>query len=102
MCGPPRPRASAPPRLPYKHALRNALIPVITLFGLTLPGLLSGAVITETIFSWPGLWQLGVLAVEQRDYPLVLAFVMVGGFGVVMGNLLADVLYGVADPRIKY
>jgi peptide/nickel transport system permease protein len=89
-------------RVTFKHALRNALIPVITLFGLTLPGLLSGAVITETIFSWPGLGQLGVLAVEQRDYPMVLAFVMVGGFGVVAGNLLADVLYGVADPRIKY
>jgi peptide/nickel transport system permease protein len=89
-------------RVTYKHALRNALIPVITLFGLTLPGLLSGAVITETIFSWPGLGQLGVISVAQRDYPLVLAFVMLGGFGVVAGNLLADVLYGVADPRIKY
>jgi peptide/nickel transport system permease protein len=89
-------------RVTFKHALRNALIPVITLFGLTLPSLLSGAVITETIFSWPGLGQLGILAVEQRDYPLVLAFVMIGGFGVVAGNLLADVLYGVADPRIKY
>jgi peptide/nickel transport system permease protein len=89
-------------KVTYKHALRNALIPVITLFGLTLPGLLAGAVITETIFSWPGLGQLGVLSVAQRDYPVVLAFVMVGGFGVVLGNLLADVLYGVADPRIKY
>ncbi|MGH2445161.1 MAG: ABC transporter permease [Candidatus Limnocylindria bacterium] len=86
----------------FKHALRNALIPIITLFGLTLPSLLSGAVITEVIFSWPGLGQLAVLAVAQRDYPLVLAFVMVGGFGVVLGNLLADILYGVADPRIKY
>ncbi len=89
-------------KVTFKHALRNALIPVITLFGLTLPSLLSGAVITEVIFSWPGLGQLGVSAVEQRDYPMVLAFVMVGGFGVVVGNLLADVLYGVADPRIKY
>ena len=89
-------------RVTYKHALRNALIPVVTLFGLTLPGLLSGAVITESIFSWPGLGLLGLTAVEQRDYPVVLAFVRVGGFGVVMGNLLADVLYGVVDPRIKY
>jgi len=89
-------------RVTFKHALRNALIPIITLFGLTLPSLLSGAVITEAIFSWPGLGQLGVDAVTQRDYPLVLAFVMVGGFGVVVGNLLADVLYGIADPRIKY
>jgi len=89
-------------RVTYKHALRNALIPVITLFGLTLPSLLAGAVITESIFSWPGLGLLGLTSVEQRDYPMVLAFVMVGGFGVVLGNLLADVLYGVADPRIKY
>ena len=89
-------------RVTFKHALRNALIPIITLFGLTLPSLLSGAVITEAIFSWPGLGQLGVDAVTQRDYPLVLAFVMVGGFGVVVGNLLADILYGIADPRIKY
>ncbi|HEX2221694.1 MAG TPA: ABC transporter permease [Candidatus Limnocylindria bacterium] len=97
-----RAKGLASNRVTYKHALRNALIPVITLFGLTLPGLLSGAVITETIFSWPGLGQLGVQAVETRDYPLVLAFVMVGAFGVVVGNLLADVLYGLADPRIKY
>ena len=89
-------------KVTYKHALRNALIPVVTLFGLTLPGLLAGAVITESIFSWPGLGLLGLTAVEQRDYPVVLAFVMVGGFGVVLGNLLADVLYGVVDPRIKY
>jgi peptide/nickel transport system permease protein len=89
-------------RVTYKHALRNALIPVITLFGLTLPGLLAGAAITETIFSWPGVGYLGVTSVAQRDYPMVLAFVMIGGFGVVAGNLLADILYGVADPRIKY
>jgi peptide/nickel transport system permease protein len=89
-------------KVTYKHALRNALIPVVTLFGLTLPGLLAGAVITESIFSWPGLGLLGLTAVDSRDYPVVLAFVMVGGFGVVLGNLLADVLYGVVDPRIKY
>jgi peptide/nickel transport system permease protein len=82
--------------------MRNALIPVITLLGLSIPFLLSGAVITETIFSWPGLGQLGVAAVAQRDYPVVLAFVMMGGFAVVLGNLVADILYGVADPRIKY
>jgi peptide/nickel transport system permease protein len=89
-------------RVTFKHALRNALIPVVTLLGLSIPGLLSGAVITETIFSWPGLGQLGVLAVVQRDYPLVLSFVMIGGFAVILGNLLADILYGVVDPRIKY
>ena len=70
--------------------------------GLSLPGLLAGAAITEFIFSWPGLGQLGLQAVQNRDYPVVLAFVMMGGIAVVIGNLLADILYGVVDPRIKY
>ena len=86
----------------FKHALRNALIPVITLLGLSIPALLGGAAITEQIFSWPGLGFLGIEAVEQRDFPVVLAFVMIGAFGVVLGNLFADILYGIADPRIKY
>ena len=88
-------------RVVYKHALRNALIPVITLIGLTIPTLLGGAAITETIFSWPGVGLMGVDAVAQRDYPVVLAFVMIGAIGVIAGNLLADVAYAVADPRIK-
>ena len=88
-------------RVTFKHALRNALIPVITLVGLTIPTLLAGAAITEAIFTWPGVGLMGVDAVAQRDYPVVLAFVMIGGVGVVMGNLLADIAYAVADPRIK-
>ncbi len=88
-------------RVTYRHALRNALIPVITLLGLTMPSLLAGAAITEAIFTWPGVGLMGVDAVAQRDYPVVLAFVMIGGLGVVIGNLLADVAYAVADPRIK-
>ena len=89
-------------RVLYKHALRNALIPIVTLLGLTIPSLLVGAAVTEAVFSWPGLGSLGVNAVTERDYPLVLAFVMVGGAMVILGNLLADVLYGFVDPRIKY
>ena len=88
-------------RVTYKHALRNAIIPVITLIGLTIPTLLGGAAITEAIFSYPGVGAMGVDAVAQRDYPVVLSFVMIGGVGVVLGNLLADVFYAVADPRIK-
>jgi peptide/nickel transport system permease protein len=88
-------------RVTYRHALRNALIPVITLVGLTIPTLLAGAAITEAIFTWPGVGLMGVEAVAQRDYPVVLAFVMIGGIGVILGNLLADVAYAVADPRIK-
>src|SRR5918998_4738957 len=80
-------------RVTFKHALRNALIPVITLVGLTIPTLLGGAAITEAIFTWPGVGLMGVDAVAQRDYPVVLAFVMIGGVGVVLGNLLADVAY---------
>ncbi len=86
----------------YKHALRNALIPIVTLLGLTIPTLLVGAAVTEAVVSWPGLGNMGVTAVTERDYPLVLAFVMVGGTMVILGNLLADVLYGFVDPRITY
>ena len=85
-----------------KHALRNALIPVVTLLGLSVPGLLSGAVITEGIFSYPGLGQMFINSVINQDYPVILALTMVGGIAVILGNLLADVLYGVVDPRIKY
>lgn len=96
-----RAKGLARSRINFRHALRNALIPVITLIGLTIPTLLGGAAITETIFSWPGVGFMGVEAVAQRDYPVVLAFVMIGGLGVVLGNLAADVFYAVADPRIK-
>ena len=89
-------------RVIFKHGLRNALIAIITLLGLTIPSLLAGAAITETIFSWPGLGFLAVQAVVGYDYPVVLAVVMIGGAMVILGNLLADVLYGLVDPRIKY
>jgi len=89
-------------RVIFKHALRNALIPVITLLGLTLPSLLAGAAITESIFSWPGLGYMAVQSVQTNDYPVVLAIVMIGGVMVILGNLLADILYGLVDPRIKY
>jgi peptide/nickel transport system permease protein len=85
-----------------KHAVRNALIPIVTLLGLTVPSLLSGAAITETVFSWPGLGWLGVTSVIERDYPTVLATVMIGGVMVILGNLLADIAYAVVDPRIHY
>ncbi|MFH1575257.1 MAG: ABC transporter permease [Acidobacteriota bacterium] len=86
----------------WKHALRNALIPVITLLGLYLPFLFSGAVLVETVFSWPGMGRVIVTAILQRDYPVVMANTFLFGAMVVLGNLLADVLYGLADPRIRY
>jgi peptide/nickel transport system permease protein len=85
----------------FKHALRNALLPIITLLGLTLPYLFGGAVLVETIFAWPGMGRLIVEAVYTRDYPLVMATSFVISVMVIMGNLLADVLYAVADPRIR-
>lgn len=97
-----RAKGLASSRVLYKHALRNALIPIVTLFGLSIPILLAGAAVTETVFSWPGLGYLGVQAVITRDYPTVLAFVMVGGIMVILGNLIADILYAAVDPRIKY
>jgi peptide/nickel transport system permease protein len=97
-----RAKGLPPSRVITKHALRNALIPIVTLLGLTIPTLLSGAVITEAIFGWPGLGNMGYQAVIDRDYPLVLAFVMIGGAMVILGNLIADILYAVVDPRIKY
>lgn len=85
----------------FKHALRNALIPIVTLLGLYLPYLLSGSVLIETIFAWPGMGRLIVDAIFQRDYPLVMATSFVAAALVILGNLLADVLYAVVDPRIR-
>lgn len=84
-----------------RHALRNALLPTITLFGLTFPILLSGAVLVETVFAWPGMGKLTVDAVLRRDYPLVLGATVLASFVVVLGNLLADVAYRIADPRTR-
>jgi peptide/nickel transport system permease protein len=85
-----------------KHALRNALIPLITLVGLSIPSLIAGAVITEFIFSYPGLGQLTITAIFQNDYPTIYATSLVFGIFVIAGNLIADILYGVLDPRISY
>jgi peptide/nickel transport system permease protein len=83
------------------HALRNALLPFITLFGLAFPFLLTGAVLVETVFAWPGMGRLAVTAIFQRDYPVVTGAALVTSTMVVLGNLIADVLYAIADPRIR-
>ena len=85
-----------------RHAFRNALIPLITVIGLSLPELLSGAVITETIFQWPGMGLLAMRAVNARDYPLVLGVILVTACMVLISNLISDLCYAVADPRIRY
>ena len=85
-----------------KHALRNALLPIVTLFGFTLSGLLSGSIVIERIFTWPGVGLLALDAIFRRDYKIIMAFNMLGAFMLVIGNLIADLLYVVVDPRIKY
>jgi peptide/nickel transport system permease protein len=89
------------PRVVLVHTLRNALLPLITLLGLSLPFLLTGAVLVETVFAWPGMGKLAADAVFRRDYPVVLATAVSASTMVVLGSLLADVLYAVADPRIR-
>jgi peptide/nickel transport system permease protein len=84
------------------HAARNALIPVISVMALNLAGLFSGAVITETIFAWPGVGRMFVQAMFARDYPLLMGILMLGSVMVVVFNLLADIVYGILDPRIRY
>ncbi len=86
----------------YRHALRNALIPVVTIFGLEFGTLLSGAVITETVFAWPGVGRLIILAVQQRDFPVVVGAVTIIATLFVFLNLIVDLLYGVIDPRVRY
>ncbi|HEX3243924.1 MAG TPA: ABC transporter permease [Chloroflexota bacterium] len=84
------------------HVLRNALIPLVTLLGLSLPGLFSGAALTEIVFSWPGLGQMALAMATRRDLPVLMGLIMISSFLVVLGNLLADLLYGVIDPRVRY
>lgn len=86
----------------FKHALRNALLPIITLVGLYIPFLFSGTVFIETIFAWPGMGRLIVEAIFQRDYPVVMAGAFFFATMVVVANLIADLLYAVVDPRIRY
>ena len=86
----------------FKHALRNALLPIITNVALSVPGLLGGAVITETIFGWPGLGQLTTQALFGKNYPVLQTLLLIGALGVLVGNLLADLTYAWVDPRIRY
>ena len=90
-----------PVRVLGRHVLRNALIPVITLLGLSLPALFSGAVFVEAVFAWPGVGGMLVQAVQARDYPVVMAATAVSAALVVAGNLLADTLAAWVDPRVR-
>lgn len=86
----------------FKHALRNALIPIVTILGLSLPDLVGGAFVIETIFAWPGMGRLGVQSIFQRNYPVIMGIVMFSALLIILGNLLADLGYALVDPRIRY
>ncbi len=87
-------------RVVFRHALRNALVPVVTAFGLMLGNLLAGAVIVESIFGWPGVGRIGLEAIRQRDYPMVQGFVLYAGLATILVNLAVDLAYSAIDPRI--
>ncbi|MCR8842703.1 ABC transporter permease [Paenibacillus sp. SC116] len=89
-------------RIMYKHALRAALIPVMTVFGSSAGSILAGSVIIETLFSWPGLGAMAIEAIFKRDYPVIQAYVMISGSMIVMVNLLIDLSYTWIDPRVRY
>lgn len=89
-------------RVVLRHALRNALMPIVTIYGLELPFLVGGAAVVEKIFAWPGMGALAVDAVGARDYPVIMATSMIAAVLVIAGNLLADVMYAVVDPRVSF
>ncbi|MEA2040239.1 MAG: ABC transporter permease [Thermodesulfobacteriota bacterium] len=91
----------SPEQVHYKHALRNALLPFVTMFGLILPGLIGGSVIIESIFSWPGMGRMAYEAILARDYPIILTVNFVSAVLVLAGTFISDVLYLIVDPRIR-
>jgi peptide/nickel transport system permease protein len=96
-----RAKGLSPHTIMLRHALRGVLVPMVTLAGLQLPTLFGGALVTETVFSWPGMGLLFVNALSMRDYPVLMGILMLTGLLVVVGNLLADLLVAWIDPRVK-
>jgi peptide/nickel transport system permease protein len=84
------------------HVLRNSLIPLVTVVGIDVPLYLTGAVLTETVFSWPGMGRLFYDALTVRDYPVLMGILVLGAALIIIGNLIADLVYGLLDPRITY
>ena len=97
-----RAKGAGPRRVLFVHALRNAIIPIVTLLGLSIPAIFSGAVVTETVFNFPGMGLLTFQAATNTDVPLLLGTALVATLSTVVGSLLADILYAVVDPRIRY
>jgi peptide/nickel transport system permease protein len=97
-----RAKGASERRILYRHVLRNALIPIATLIGLNLPALFSGALLTEDVFNYPGMGHLFIVAATNQDYPILLGVTALVAFATVIGSLLADILYAVLDPRVRY
>jgi len=97
-----RARGLSERRVIFKHALKNALIPITTLLALDIPYIFTGAVLIETIFAWPGMGRLYYQAALERDYPLLMAVLIIGAGFIILSNLLADILYAYLDPRVRY
>jgi peptide/nickel transport system permease protein len=85
----------------FKHASRNALIPIATLLGPAIPGVITGAVLTETIYAWPGMGTLIVDSIRLQDYPVIMGVVMIAAVATILGFLISDILYAIVDPRIR-
>jgi len=96
-----RAKGLAPRVVTYRHVLRNALMPVVTIIGLTLPVIVTGAAITESVFGWPGMGRLAVDAAFTRDYPVVMGVTVLVAAAVILINLLTDLVYMAIDPRVR-
>jgi peptide/nickel transport system permease protein len=92
----------SPRRILWEHVFRNSVLPIITLVGINIPGIIGGALLVEVVFNFPGMGLLFWNAVTVHDYPVIMGFTLVIGVATVLGNLLADILYAVADPRVRY
>jgi peptide/nickel transport system permease protein len=89
-------------RVLWRHVMRNSLIPIATLLGLSIPGIFAGALITESVFNYPGMGYLFFQSAQKQDYPVLLGFIVVVAIATVVGSLVADILYAVLDPRVRY
>ena len=94
-------KGTPPVTILFRHVLKNTLLPIITIVGMNMASLVCGSFIIESVFGWPGIGSFAMEAIGKRDYPVIMAYIMLSGFILVMGNFVADILYSFADPRIK-
>ena len=94
-------KGTPPIKILFRHVLKNTLLPIITIVGMNMASLVCGSFIIESVFGWPGIGSFAMEAIGKRDYPVIMAYIMLSGFILVMGNFVADILYSFADPRIK-